>query len=179
MLVTLVTYLFLEKNQNAAIMAIPLRRSNPCNIAAELRTFFVTSSIIDKRRLLQSNRAARLFIDVLNHSRVERKYFLHSFVVMPDHFHAVITVGQGMTIERAVQFIKGGFAFWAGRELGFKAPVWQRGFSEVRIYEEDQLRRIVEYIAQNPIRQRLAVMPHEYPYCSSAGGFALDPFPRG
>jgi hypothetical protein len=31
-----------------------------------------------------------------------------------------------MTIEKAVQFIKGGFAFRAGKELGFRAPVCKR-----------------------------------------------------
>lgn len=41
---------------------------------------------------------------------------------MPDHFHVLITVEGEMTIERAVQFIKGGFAFRAGKELGFKRP---------------------------------------------------------
>jgi hypothetical protein len=38
-----------------------------------------------------------------------------------------------MTIEKAMQLIKGGFAFRAGKELGFRAPVWQKGFSEIRI----------------------------------------------
>jgi hypothetical protein len=46
------------------IMAIPLRRADPSHIAAALRTFFVTSSIAEKRSLLQSERSATLFIDV-------------------------------------------------------------------------------------------------------------------
>jgi hypothetical protein len=54
---------------------------------------------------------------------------------MPDHFHMLITVGAEMTVEKAVQLIKGGFAFRAGRELGFRAPVWQKGFSEIRVNE--------------------------------------------
>jgi len=41
--------------------------------------------------------------------------------VMTDHFHVLITVEGEMTIERAVQFIKGGFAFRAGKELGLRA----------------------------------------------------------
>jgi REP element-mobilizing transposase RayT len=41
---------------------------------------------------------------------------------MPDHIHVLITVGAEMTVEKAVKLIKGGFAFRAGRELGFRAP---------------------------------------------------------
>ena len=104
-------------------MAIPLSRANPAEITAALRTFFVTSSTADKRNLLQSNRSAKLFIEVPYHYRSERKYVLHGFVVMPDHFHVLITVGESISIERAVQFIKGGFAFRAGKEFGFASPV--------------------------------------------------------
>jgi putative transposase len=34
---------------------------------------------------------------------------------MPDHFHILMTLGREISIERAVQFIKGGFAFRAGK----------------------------------------------------------------
>jgi hypothetical protein len=52
---------------------------------------------------------------------------------MPDHVHLLITVGSQITIERAVQFIKGGFAFRAGRECGIRPPIWQKRFSEIRV----------------------------------------------
>ena len=104
-------------------MSIPIRNADPSNVIAGERTFFVTSSTWGKRSLLQTDRSARLFLDVLYHYRQQQKYLLHEFVVMPDHFHALITVTTDMTIEKAVQLIKGGFAFRAGRELGLEAPV--------------------------------------------------------
>ncbi len=107
-------------------MAIPLRHADPLQITAGARTFFVTSSICGRRNLLQSDRSAKLFVRVLYGYRAQGKFRLHEFVVMPDHFHVLLTVECEMTIERAVQF-KGGFAFRAGRELGFSAPVWQKG----------------------------------------------------
>jgi putative transposase len=160
-------------------MAIPLRRADPANIVAGVRTFFVTSSVAGKRNLLQSDRSAQLFIEVLYHYRSQHKYRLHGFVVMPDHFHALITVGEEISIERAVQFIKGGFAFRAGKELGFRPPVWERGFSEVRIYGPEALSRVREYIEQNPVKRRLVETPAEYAYGSANGGFDLDEVPQG
>ena len=160
-------------------MASPTRRSDPTNIAAATRTFFVTSSISEKRNLLQSERSAKLFIDVLYHYRSHGKYLLHGFVVMPDHFHVLITVGSEISIERAVQLIKGGFAFRAGKEFGFRAPVWQRGFSEVRIFECEHFRRIEEYIAQNPVKRRLVPNASEYPYSSGRCTLQLDDPPQG
>jgi putative transposase len=160
-------------------MAIPLRHADPANITAGLRTFFVTSSIAAKLNLLQSHRAAQLFIDVLYDYRAKRKYLLHGFVVMPDHIHLLITVTAEISIERAVQFIKAGFAFRAGKELGFIAPVWERGFSEVRICEPEAFARICEYIIQNPVRRGLVASPTDYPFSSSQVTFELDKLRRG
>ena len=158
---------------------IPLRRSNPASIAATSRTFFVTSSTAQKRNLLQSGRSAELFIDVLYHYRAERQYLLHAFVVMPDHFHVLITIGEKLSIECAVQLIKGGFSFRAGKELGFQAPVWERGFSEVRIHDAEALTAVQQYIEENPVKRHLAAAVGEFPFCSAYPGFELDEPPPG
>ena len=116
---------------------------------------------------------------VLYEYRAQRKFRLHEFVVMPDHFHALLTVECDLTIERAAQFIKGGFAFRAGRELGFRAPVWQKGFSEVRIADSDAFLRTAEYIRNNPVARHLEVTAARYPYSSAHPGFELDAPPWG
>jgi hypothetical protein len=64
-------------------------------------------------------------------------------------------------------------------EFGFRAPVWQRGFSEVRIYDSEHFMRVMDYIAQNPVRRRLAQSADAYPYSSFHPGFELDEVPQG
>jgi|ERR1035438_1476748 putative transposase len=158
-------------------MSIPVRNADPAHVIAGERTFFVTSSTSGKRALLQSARAATLLIDVLYHYRQERKYLLHEFVIMPDHFHLLITIGTEMSIERAIQFIKGGFAFRAGRELDFRAPVWQKGFSEVRALDREAFLRMREYIHANPVKRFLSEASADYSYSSAHPKFELDPPP--
>jgi putative transposase len=160
-------------------MAIPTRHSDPSRVASGARTFFVTSSIAEKRNLLQSDRSAELFIRVLYDYRAQNKFRLHEFVVMPDHFHLLLTVGTELPVERAMQFIKGGFAFRAGRELQFRAPVWQKGFSEVRILDAEAYARVGEYIRNNPVTRHLVSDAAEFPYSSAHAGFELDPAPQG
>ncbi len=98
---------------------------------------------------------------------------------MPDHFHALLTVCAVLSVERVVQFIKGGFAFRAGRELAFRAPVWQRGFSEVRVVDDEAFARIRNYVRENPVRRHLVLRPEEFPYSSAHAGYDLDPAPQG
>ena len=52
-----------------------------------------------------------LLIDVLRSLVAERKFKLHDFVIMPDHVHLLIEVGDDMTIEKAMQLIKGRFSY--------------------------------------------------------------------
>jgi putative transposase len=117
-------------------------------------------------------------INVLYHYREQGKYRLHEFVIMPDHIHLLITVGAEMTVEKAVQLTKGGFAFRAGRELGFRAPVWQKGFSEIRVYEREAYLGMREYIRANPVKRFLATASADYPYSSLRVEFELDPPPQ-
>ena len=105
------------------MMARPARHANPSQILSPSRTFFVTTKISMGRGLLQSERNATLLIDVLRSYVAAGKFQLHDFVVMPNHVHLLIRVGGDMTIEKAMQFIKGGFSFRLKKELGYLGEV--------------------------------------------------------
>jgi len=140
-------------------------------------TYFITASTYEKQHLLQSERMAGLLVDVLLHYRNKGNYRLHEFVVMPNHFHLLMTPGH-VTLERSLQLIKGGFSFRARKELGFLGEVWQTSFNDRRVREADEYRRMREYIHQNPVRRGLVATPEEYPYSSAHPGFVLDEVPQ-
>lgn len=138
--------------------------------------YFVTASTFEKKALLQSERMATLFIEILIHYRDQEKYKLHEFVVMPDHFHLLIT--PIVTLERAVQFIKGGFSFRAGRLFQIRDGIWQTSFYDRRIRDAAEFERFRKYIHWNPVKRRLATTPEEYRYSSASGNFKLDLAPQ-
>ncbi|HET9406411.1 MAG TPA: transposase [Candidatus Sulfotelmatobacter sp.] len=75
------------------------------------RIFFITTITAQRRPIFRREPVAKLFIETLAHYREQGKFLLHEFVVMPDHVHALITPAEQISLERAVQFIKGGFSF--------------------------------------------------------------------
>jgi putative transposase len=158
-------------------MSIPSRHADPHQPLHENRTFFVSTAAWGHRRLLQSHRMARLLIDVLYHYRSAHKFALHEFVVMPDHLHILITVGSELTIERAVQLIKGGFSYRASRDFQLQGAIWQRGFSEVRILSSEAFRAKCMYIHDNPVRAGLVTPPEQWEYSSAYPGYEVDPSP--
>ena len=117
------------------------------------------------KQLLQSERNANLLIDVLRSLVGERHFELADFVVMPDHVHLLITIRGEMTIEKAMQLIKGRFSYRLKKERGFIGEVWQRGFSEERADNQRSIEKCREYIGQNPVKAGLASRPDEFPFC--------------
>jgi putative transposase len=140
------------------------------------QTYMITSSTWGRRALFSRERWAQLLIDTLYHYR-GAAYLLHEFVLMPDHIHVLLT--PRTSLEKAVQFIKGGFSYRAKKELGSNMEVWQKGFSDHRIRDASDYRIHQIYVQQNPVRKNLCERAVEYAYSSARLGFDLDPAPRG
>ena len=138
------------------------------------RIFFVTTITAHRQPIFCREAASRLLIDTLAHYRDERKYLLHEFVIMPDHLHALLTPSGEISLERVMQFIKGGFSFRLK-----SGPIWQASFSNHRIRDVEDYENHREYIRMNPVRARLAKSGEAYPYSSLAGVLRLDPVPQG
>jgi putative transposase len=119
---------------------------------------------------------AGLFVDVLLHYRAGGKYLLHEFVVMPDHFHLLISPRE--SLERAMQLIKGGFSFRANRELGFMHEIWQPSFYDRRVRSAGEYLAFREYIRQNAGKRGLAMRAEDYRYSSAWPGLVLDEAPQ-
>jgi putative transposase len=136
-------------------MAIPFR-------APRLGTFFLTSATYNRRRLFQVPANAELFLEALQHYRHAGRYKLHAFVVMPDHVHLILTP-QGITVERAMGLIKGGFS----HRLASEFPVWQRGFTDHRIRDAENMETRRTYLHMNPVRGGLVAAAEEYRYSSA------------
>ena len=139
-------------------------------------TYFITASTFQRQSLLQSDRMARLFLNVVFHYRSQQKYLLHEFVVMPNHFHILLTPTE--TLERALQLIKGGYSYRARKELGFAGEVWEKSFYDRRVRDWDEYAAFQKYIHLNPVKQGLALSPEDYPYSSASAEFTLDAVPQ-
>jgi putative transposase len=127
--------------------------------------------------IFRSETRARLLVEVLFDYRTQGKYLLHEFVVMPDHAHVLITPALEISLERAMQFIKGGFSFRLRKVE--KVEVWQESFTNHRIRDAEDYERHCEYIRLNPVRARFAARPEDYPYSSAFGRIQLDAVPQG
>lgn len=143
------------------------------------QTYFLTARTWQGRALFRSERLAVLFLETLSHYRSAGKYQIHEFVVMPNHFHLLLTLVGGTTLERAVQFIKGGFSRRAGQEVSRSLEIWQRGYVDHRIRDAVDYVRHRDYIRLNPVRAGVVESQEVFRYSSANPSFELDPVPQG
>jgi putative transposase len=130
----------------------------------ETRTYLVTVVTAGRRSLFQVTATAELLKRTILDYHSQGKFLLHAFVIMPDHLHALITPAPDVSLEKAMQFIKGGFSF----RLKSKFDVWERSFNESQIATEEKFMSCVRYIEEKPVRRGLLSTPEAYPFSSAA-----------
>ena len=138
------------------------------------RTFFVTTVTWGRRSLFQSDRISNFFLGVLMEYRNKRLFRLHEFVLMPDHLHLLITPSRTISLEKSVQYIKGGFSHRYRSEFRSRLEFWEKSFTNHRIRDAEDYDRHRNYIHLNPVRAGLAERPMDYPYSSANPVFILD-----
>jgi putative transposase len=143
---------------------IPKRHGKPAG------TYFISSRTWQSRALFLKPKAAESFVATMLHYRDSQAYQLHAFVLMPEHFHLLLTPSTGLALERAVQLVKGGSAHTIRKELGLAFPVWQRGFSDHRIRESADYAAHLRYIDANSVKRGLVERAMAYAGLLRAGG---------
>jgi REP-associated tyrosine transposase len=103
---------------------------------------------------------------------------LHEFVVMPNHFHLLLTPGETTTLEKAVSLIKGGSSHEIHKQRGNRMEIWQPGFHDWTIRDGKDYQAKLRYIHMNPVQARLVERPEDWPLSSASGVFSLDPAPE-
>jgi len=134
--------------------------------------YFVSTQTAGRKPFFRHDRWARLMLATIKHY-TGAGYQLHAFVIMPDHLHLLITPVE--SIEKSVQLIKGGFSFRAKRELEWNGEIWQPGFTDHRIRDEEDWIRHIQYIRTNPLDAKLVEDIALYEFI----GFPDSSFPRG
>jgi REP element-mobilizing transposase RayT len=80
---------------------------------------------------------------------------LDSFIVMPNHIHGIIRIADVATKGVPLSEIVRGFKTWTARRINERrgstgTPLWQRDYYEHIIRDDADLRRIRQYIIENP-----------------------------
>ena len=80
------------------------------------------------------------------------RFFMHSWVVMPNHVHVLFSIAEGQTLEKTV----GGWKRYSARGInlfrGKEGALWQKDYFDRMIRDWNHLFRVAKYIRRNPAK---------------------------
>jgi REP element-mobilizing transposase RayT len=106
-------------------------------------------------------------------SQIRKNISLDEFVIMPNHFHGILIISDcrgtmhraptkelfGNPVSGSMPTIVRSFKSSVTRQINlsqpFNNPVWQRGYYEHIIRNENSLKKIRNYIINNPLKWAL------------------------
>ena len=129
--------------------------------------YHVIAKTHQQRRLLAELTTGRIVVNCLRHENELNRARTLSFVVMPDHLHWLLQLGDESALSRVVHNVKSNSARQINSTRKRYCAVWQRGFYDRAIRSEDDLPAIARYIVANPMRAGIARSCCEYPHWDS------------
>ncbi|MDP2321978.1 MAG: transposase [Acidobacteriota bacterium] len=132
-----------------------------------LHTYFLTACTHQRQKAFAFPRFAAPATDQLLQLAQLNRFAVLAYCLMPDHVHAQIAA-QATSANARTFFNR--WRQWTGfrwKQLrGF--PLWQDGYWDYVLRQDEEPFRISAYIGNNPVRARLVSTVLEYPYIGSS-----------
>ena len=141
------------------------------------QAFVAMDRILDRAesgpRYLERAEIAALVVEAMEYRAVAGEYDLHSWVIMSNHVHLLIT--PHVPVPKVMQSLKRFTARQANLILGFTGlRFWQDECYDRLVRDGTEFERIKRYIEWNPVRAGLVASPEEF-FWSSARPIANRP----
>ena len=78
-----------------------------------------------------------------------------AYVVMPDHLHWLMQLGEDSNLSAVVRSIKSASARTLNLSLGRTGRIWQSGFHDHALRSDEDMKHIARYVVANPLRAGL------------------------
>ncbi len=125
--------------------------------------YSVTTATSEREPLFESEQSARLVIAAIRYCERNGLSESLAWVVMPEHVHWLFMLRRG-TLGVCVQRFKSISARQINARISTQGLLWQRGYYEHRLRDDEDVLAQVRYIVTNPLRRGLAVRIEDYPY---------------
>lgn len=127
------------------------------------QVYLVTAVTHQRQRLFLDLQFGRLIINSMRELETEQSARTLAFVVMPDHVHWLLQLGQQQTLSKLIQLFKGRSAHRINQTRQENGRLWQHGFHEHAVRSEESLVEIARYVVMNPVRAGLVASVGDYP----------------
>jgi REP element-mobilizing transposase RayT len=130
--------------------------------SASNRIYLLTTNTLDRTPIFQDFRLGRLVVQQFRIAQAQGLATSLAWVVMPDHFHWLISLDKGCLSDLMRQ-VKSKSTRIINGVAGRQGRLWQPGFHNHAVRREESLEGIARYIVANPLRAGLVKKFGDYP----------------
>jgi len=89
---------------------------------------------------------------------------LLAWVLMPDHWHGLVELGDNVALAACVRQLKGASARVLRQQHQALGRVWAPGYHDHAIRKEEDMLAAARYVVMNPVRAGLVARAGNYPF---------------
>jgi REP element-mobilizing transposase RayT len=131
------------------------------------REYVVTTVVDGRTPVFLDCWTARACIRKLAVTELETDARWLACVLMPNHFHGLVSLGAHTGLSDLMQRFKGASALAVNRHLGRCGTLWQPSFYDHALRREESRVHAARYIVANPLRAGLVQRLGDYPHWDS------------
>ena len=126
------------------------------------QVYLVTTVTAGRVPVFADFKLARCVIREMRHAHATGSVKSLAWVLMPDHLHWLFQLGDEGTLALAMHGFKGRSARAANLMDANPCSLWQRGYHDRALRQEEDVRGAARYLAANPLRAGLVTQIGDY-----------------
>jgi len=132
--------------------------------------YLLTSATWQRRPVFADQALGRVVVAAMAHYEAAGQVDSLAFVVMPEHFHWLVSLGAGMTLAKLMGGLKG---YTLRRIMPLvrarypQDPLWQEGYHDHALRQDEDVCQAATYVVANPLRAGLVQNLADYPLWGS------------
>jgi putative transposase len=146
---------------NARFHSADLRRGR---WSAPAQVYFLTATVADREPRFACYDTACVAARLCHDAATWRDSLLLAWVLMPDHWHGLLQVGDNDSLSAAMRRFKGVSALSCNARRQRKGALWQKGFHDHALRCDEDLVSAARYLIANPVRAGLVTRVGDYPF---------------
>ena len=127
---------------------------------------FITCSCYQRRPELATCERRDLFLRVLERARQRYRFVMIGYVVMPEHFHLLMTEPEVGDPSVAMKVVKERFTRLLHHGGVRTGPIWQKRFYDFNVSSSEKRIEKLRYMHRNPVKRGLVTAPEDWKWSS-------------
>jgi REP element-mobilizing transposase RayT len=127
--------------------------------------YHVTTRGNERKKIFFAKSDYQRFKSYLEEALEKYGYYLHSYVLMPNHYHLIIETPKG-NLSKLMHYINGSYTNYINRRKGRSGHLFQGRYKAILVDQDNYLLELSRYVHLNPVRAGMVERPKDYPYSS-------------